>query len=214
MKGIWTLKSLGLLIFMIGGAAVAQPATSLTEQTITDQSKTTGIQIYAGGIFGLSRISLNSQVSNTTKGSTINLTNGHSFFGGVMLNQYWGVEMDYFNFGDDSDTYSGTAFKTTYSAWGLYGKGMYTFDNSAFSVYAKLGLNQIELKTVPPLPNIGNTTTKYGLGAAIGLGYALTQHINLSTGLNIISFTSSTPSTTNDVNYALLLYGVSLKYQF
>lgn len=162
---------------------------------------TTGPAVYAGGFAGLTNYTGTSYYSDGSTASSSTQSGAIGFMGqvGVMLNQYFGVEVGYARFGNLTTTYRSGGRKTQendyFTAPMVNIKGVFPFGNG-FNLFGKIGFSSIRAHS-----NISDFNGKQysGLNLGLGLGYYFTPNVEgtfeyFSSMINSKANTSFTPS--------------------
>lgn len=133
---------------------------------------------------------------------------GYKIFGGVMVNQNFGAELSYIDFGKFKSTAIGDGGITgdaRVDGVGLYGVAVAPFGQA--SVFGKLGIGYVHTKETGGTSN-NKTDIAYGLGA----GYDFTKNVGVRLEWDRMRGKGTVDTTTQTKDVDLLSLGVLYRF--
>ena len=160
-----------LIFALIAGSAAmaaAQAQTTMTPRT------------YVGA--GVASVDHKDNIPGATNVNSAGYKAGAKLFGGVELNDTFGVEVGHTDFRKSNTTYNlgGVNGNAETRGRGTYVAGKATMPiNEQAAVYGKLGVAHTKNKMTSDLPGVARTHSDNGVYAGVGVQYALNQQVSL-----------------------------------
>ena len=173
-------KSLSTIAMIAASIATAQAATGF----------------YAGGTIGKA-------YDNSATLSKSSDTD-YSLLAGYQINQYFSVEGNYANYGNQIDA-AGLTNKNT--SWGIYAVGFLPLPtiSDAVSLYGKLGMARVHTAV-----DAGSSVNRSNLAYGAGVQYAINSRFDLRAGVDRVSIGNNVNVAQTNINS----YSVGAIYHF